>query len=392
MSLAMIRIFCGNPRKHAMSRGSDFSPALLCVLAIFIVGCGKTNSGAPATDDAEKVVNLYIWADYVAPDTLSSFEKRTGIKVNVTYFDTLAVPETRLLTGQTGFDVVVTTPPFFRGLIAGGAFQPLDKQQLPNLVNLNPALMAKIADDDPGNAYAVMYTWGTNGIAYNDKKIAAALPNGAPKSWSLIFDPVNAAKLANCHINTVDTPASVVPIVLSYLRRDFRNPTPQDLDDAADILRKIRPYIHNIDTAGQIEAMANGDACVAFDSNADAFLARRRAKEASNGININYVIPEEGSLIWFDLLAIPKDAPHVVNAHRLINYLMDPRVIADITDYIGLANANSAAIPLLDPSIASDPMVYPPPETLKRLFPCPEYTPEQTRAITRLWQRFKTGQ
>lgn len=378
-----------------MSRGSDLLPALLCGLAIFIVGCGKTNLGAgltPATGDAEKVVNLYIWADYVAPNTLSSFEKRTGIKVNVTYFDTLAVPETRLLTGQTGFDVVITTPPFFRGLIASGAFQPLNKQQLSNLATLDPALMAKIADDDPGNTYAVIYTWGTYGIAYNEKKIAAVLPNGALNSWSLIFDPANAAKLAHCQINTVDSPAAVVPIAFSFLRRDLRNPTPQDLDDVSELLRKIRPYFHNIDTGGQIDAMANGDACVAFDSNADAFLARRRAKESNNGINIKYVIPAEGSLIWFDLLAIPKDAPHVVNAHRLINYLMDPRVIADITGYIGLANANSAATPLLDPSIASDPMVYPSPETLKRLFPSPEYTPEQTRAITRLWQKFKTSQ
>jgi putrescine transport system substrate-binding protein len=372
--------------------GKAIATALLSLLGLSLVSCGKTNSGSNPAPPTDNIVNLYIWTDYVAPDTLSSFEKRTGIKVNVTYFDTLAVLETRLLTGQTGFDVVITTPPFFRGLIASGAFRPLDKQQLPNLVNLNPALMAKIAADDPGNAYAVMYTWGTNGIAYNENKVGAVLPNGGLKSWSLIFDPANAAKLADCHINTVDTPASVVPIALSYLRRNLNNPTPKDLDDVAELLRKIRPYFHNIDTAGQIEAMANGDACVAIDSNTDAFLARKRAKEANNGININYVIPDEGSLIWFDLLAIPKDAPHVHNAHRLINYLMDPKVIADITDYIGLANANSASTLLLDPSIASDPMVYPPPETIKRLSPTPEYTPEQTRAITRLWQKFETGQ
>jgi putrescine transport system substrate-binding protein len=377
-----------------MPGGKAIATALLSLLGLSLVSCGKTNSASgadPRTANTDNVVNLYIWSDYLAPDTLSSFEKRTGIKVNVTYFDTLAIPETRLLTGQTGFDVVITTPPFFRGLIASGAFRPLDKQQLPNLVNLNPALMAKIANDDPGNAYAVMYTWGTNGIAYDEKKVGAVLPKGVLNSWSLIFDPVNAAKLGDCHINTVDTPASVVPIALSYLRRDPKNPTLKDLDDVAELLRRIRPYFHNIDTAGQIEAMANGDACVAIDSNTDTFLARKRAKEANNGININYVIPDEGSLIWFDLLAIPKDAPHVHNAHVLINYLMDPKVIADITDFIGLANANSAATPLLDPSIASDPMVYPPAETLLRLSPTPEYTPEQTRAITRLWQKFKTG-
>ena len=181
-------------------------------------------------------------------------------------------------------------------------------------------------------------------------------------------------------------------MALLYLGRDITNPTQKDLDDSVDLLGKVRPYVHNIDTAGEIDAMANGDACLLVDSNGDAFQARKRAIEAHNGNNINYVVPKEGSLIWFDLLAIPKDAPHVVAAHRLLNYLMDPQVIANVTNYIGLANANSAATPLLDPSIANDPMVYPPAETLARLSPYPQYTSEQRRAITRLWQNFKTGQ
>lgn len=365
----------------------------LLISAALLVSCGKTNSGvsptAPSTN-ADNFVNLYIWSDYLPPDTLRSFEKRTGIKVNATYFDTLAVPETRLLTGQTG--VVFTSPPFFRGLVTHGVFQPLDKHQLPNLANLNPALMAKIAVDDPDNAHGVILVWGTYGITYDEKKVAAALPNIVLNSWSVMFDPANAAKLAQCHINTLDSPAAMVPIVLSYLRRDPKNPTTQDLDDVADLLRKIRPYIQNIDTAGQIEVIANGDACVAFDSNGDAFVARRRAKEAKNGIKINYIIPDEGSLIWFDILAVPKDAPHVANAHKLINYFMEPKVIADITNYIGFANANSAATSLLDPSIAADPIVYPPLDRLQVLSALPEYTPEQIRAITRLWQKFKTGQ
>lgn len=369
--------------------------AALLISAALLASCGKRNSGlspTPPTTNADNVVNLYIWSDYLPPDTLPSFEKRTGIKVNVTYFDTLAVPETRLLTGQTAFDVVLTGPPFFRGLIAHGAFQPLHRHLLPNFANLDPSLMAKIADDDPGNAYGVILAWGTYGITYNEKTVAAALPNIALNSWSVMFDPANAARLAHCHIHTLDSPAALVPIVLSYLRRDPKNPTTQDLDDVAELLLKIRPYVYNIDTAGQIEAMANGDACVAFDSNGDAYVARRRAKEAKNGVNINFAIPDEGSLIWFDVLAVPKDAPHVANAHTLINYFMDPKVIADITHNVGFANANSAATPLLDPSIASDPIVYPPPDRLKRLFPIPEYTPEQTRAITRIWQKFKTGQ
>jgi putrescine transport system substrate-binding protein len=377
-------------------RRTGFSIGGLALFAC-LTGCHKPTSGTsagqtPANAADDRVVNLYIWSDYLAPDTLSAFEKNTGIKVNVSYFDTLAIPETRLLTGNTGFDVVITSPPFFRGLIAHGVFQPLDKQQLPNLANLSPALMAKIAGDGPDNAHGFIFSWGTYGITYDESKVAVSVPNNPLNSWSLIFDSANAAKLAYCHINTVDSPAAVVPVVLSYLKRDPKNPTPKDLDDVTDLLLKIRPYLHNVDTAGQTEAMANGDACVAFDSNGNAFTARKRAKEAKNSIDINFVIPGEGSLIWFDLLAIPKDAPHVVNAHRLLNYLMDPKVAADVTNYAGLANANSAATALLDPLIATDPIVYPSLDRLRQLYPMPEYTPEQTRAITRLWQKFKTGQ
>jgi putrescine transport system substrate-binding protein len=367
--------------------------ALLAYLAACHNPASETSAGQTSANAADdNVVNLYIWSDDMAPDTLRSFERRTGVKVNVTYFDTLAVLETQLLTGKTGFDVLITTPPFFRGLIGARAFRPLDKQLLPNLANLDPGLMAKIAADDPGNVYAVIYTWGTNGISFNENNLSAILPKHTLDSWNLIFDPAVARELAACHINTVDTPASVVPIALSYLGRNLENPSSKDLDDVSDLLSKIRPYFHNIDTGGQVEAMANGDACVAIDSNSNAFVARRRAKEAGNGVAVNYVIPKEGSLIWFDLFAIPRDAPHVANAHRLINYFLEPQTIADITDYLGLANANSAATPLLDPAIASDPMVYPPRETLNRLSPYPEYTPEQRRAITRLWQKFKTGQ
>ncbi len=365
----------------------------LCLLT----ACSKPKSESqPAQTTAnagdEKVVNLYFWADNLAPDALSSFERQTGIKVNVTYFDSLAVNETRLFTGHNGFDVVLNSPPFFRGLIASGAFQPLDKRQLPNLANLDPELMAKLEPDDPGNTYGVIFDFGSYGIVFNEKKVNEALPNVPVTSWRLIFDPANAAKLARCNINTVDSPVAVVPLVLTYLGRDLNNPSPKDLDDVSEVLQKIRPYIHSIDSVSQIEAIANGDACAVIDSNGDAYQARKRSEEMKNGMKINYVIPEEGSVIWFDLLAIPKDAPHVANAHKLINFLLNPQVIADMTTAIGLANANVKATALLDAAITSNPMVYPPAEQVRRLSPIPEYNPEQTRAITRLWQKFKTGQ
>jgi putrescine transport system substrate-binding protein len=269
---------------------------------------------------------------------------------------------------------------------------PLDKERLPNLANLDPALMARAAANDPGNAHAVVYTWGTFGIGYNEKLAAEALPNAPLHSWRLIFDPTSAARLAACGINIMDDPVGVVRVVLKFLGRNPNSPTPQDFTDVEQVLSKIRPFIRNIDTSGDIEAMANGDVCVALAYNGDVVQARKRAKESKSAIKIDYVIPDEGSLLWFDMLAIPRDAPHVSNAYLFINYLMTPQVIANISTSIGFANANSAATPLLAASIAADGAIYPTPAQQERLFVQWEPSPEQSRTITRIWQRFKTGQ
>jgi putrescine transport system substrate-binding protein len=371
--------------------------AMLCVSASLMLGCGNPDSGTRNTASGEKhddknVLNLYIWADYLAPDTIASFEKLTGVKVRVSYFETNETLESRMLTGNSGFDVVVPTAPFFQRQIRSGAYQPLDKKRLPNLVNLDPAIMSRVVLNDPGNAHGVVYAWGTYGIGYNEKMVAQVLPNVPLNSWRLIFDPALAAKLATCGINILDAPAGVVRLVLKYLGRNPNAPSLQDLADAETVLSKIRPYIRTIDSSIDIEAMANGDICVALGYNGDIFQARQRAKEAKNGIKINYLIPEEGSLLWFDMLAIPRDAPNVANAHLFINYLMNPQVIAHITNSVGSANANSAASPLLDASIIADPVVYPPRDQLQRLFVQMDDSPEQSRAITRMWQKFKTGQ
>ena len=297
-----------------------------------------------------------------------------------------------MLTGNSGFDVVVPTAPFCQRQIRSGAYLPLDKAKLPNLVNLDPAIMARVALNDPGNTHGVVYAWGTYGISYNEKSVAAALPGVPLDSWRLVFDPAIAAKLAACGINFLDAPAGVERLVLKYLGRDPNSPSRQDLADVEELLIKIRPYIRNIDSSIDTEALANGDVCVALTYNGTAFQARRRAHEANNGITIRYVIPNEGSLLWFDMLAIPRDAPHAANAHLFINYLMNPPVIARISNFIGNANANSAATPLLDQEIVADAIVYPPPDQQRRLFVQVEDSPEQSRAITRIWQRFKTAQ
>jgi putrescine transport system substrate-binding protein len=371
--------------------------AMLCLTASLMIGCGRSESGAHAAQSVKKspetqVLNLYTWPDYLAPDTIAAFEKQTGIKVRVSYFDTNETLEGRILTGSSGFDVVVPTAPFLQRQIHSGAYQPLDKTQLPNLANLDPAIMSRVALNDPGNVYSVVYTWGTYGIGYNAKMVAEALPGVPLNSWRLIFDPAYAAKLAKCGISLLDAPAGVVRLVLKYLGKDPNAPTAQDLADVEAVLGKIRPYIRNIDSTIAIEAIANGDICIALGYSGDFVQARNRAKEAKNGRDIRYLIPQEGSLLWFDMLAIPRDAPNVANAHRFINYLMDPKVIAAISNFIGFANANTAATPLLDAPIAADPIVYPPREEQQLLFVQSEDSPERSRAITRLWQKFKTGQ
>jgi putrescine transport system substrate-binding protein len=380
-----------------MFRRKWFAMTMLCMAASLIISCGRSQSGARNTSSGEKsddkkTLNLYIWTDYLAPDTIASFEKQWGVKVRVSYFDTNETLEGRMLTGNSGFDVVLPTAPYLQRQIRSGAYLPLDKSKLPNLVNLDPAIMARVALNDPGNAHGVVYAWGTYGIGYNVKMLAEALPNVPLNSWRLIFDPAYAAKLAKCGINLLDAPAGVVRLVLKYLGKNPDAPSPQDLADVETMLSKIRPYIRTIDSSIGIQAMANGDICIALGYNGDFVQARNRAKEAKNGMKIGYLIPDEGSLLWFDMLAIPRDAPNVENAHLFINYLMNPQVIANISNFIGFANANSAASPLLDASIIADTIVYPTRDQQQRLFVQSEDSPEQSRAITRLWQKFKTAQ
>jgi len=371
--------------------------AMLCLSATLIISCGGSDPGARKTQAGEKnddykVLNLFIWSDYLAPDTIASFEKLTGIKVHVSYFDSNETLETRMLTGNSGFDVVVPSAAYFQRQIRSGAYLPLDKKQIPTIANLDPILMSRAALYDPGNAYGVVNTWGTFGIGYNETRVAEALPDVPINSWRLIFDPAIAAKLAKCGINILDNSAAVVRLALNYLGRNPNAPSPRDLADVETTLSKIRPYVRNIESSNYIEALANGDICIALGYNGDVVQARNRARDAKNSIKIDYLIPDEGTLLWFTLLAIPRDAPHVANAHRFINYLMSPQILAHISNATGFANANSATLPLLDASIASDTAVYPTPDQQRRLIVQLQDSPEQARAITRLWQKFKTAQ
>ena len=388
-----------------------FSVRRMAILALgwlILSSCGDRKSSSSAAPDAGtgthsadkagavansgKVLNLYIWSDYLAADTLPNFEKQTGIKVHAAYFDTNETLETKLLAGSSGYDVVVPTASYFERQIKAGVYLTLDKSKLPNLKNMDPQLMSKVALHDPGNAHGIIYTWGTNGIGYNEKMVKELMPDAPLDSWRLVFDPAVASKVAKCGISVLDSPAEVMRGVYSYLGKDPNSQSPNDLVLGEAVLTKIRPYIRNINSSEYIEALANGDLCIAVGYNGDVMQARDRAHDANKGIEIKYFVPKEGSILWFDMLAIPKDAPDPDSAYAYLNYIMTPQVIADISNFKRYANANAASQPLVLPSVRDDPGIYPPPEQRQKLAVQLADSADQTRAITRIWQKFKTGQ
>src|SRR6202142_981304 len=344
-----------------------------CVL---LNACGDHKSGAEApaspaasaaSSTAAKVLNLYIWSDYLAPNTLSEFEKQSGIKVHAAYYDSNETLETNLLAGSSGFDVAVPTASYFERQIKAGVYLSLDKSKLPNLKNMDSQLMAKVAQPDPDNAHGVIYLWGTNGIGYNEKMVKALMPDAPLDSWRLIFDPGVASKVAKCGISVLDSPAEMVRAVFNYLGKDPNTQDSKDLAQAEAVLAKIRPFIRNINSSEYIEALANGDLCIAVAYNGDVMQARDRAREANKGIDIKYSVPKEGTILWFDMLAIPKDAPDPDSAYAFLNYMMDPKVIADVSNFKRYADANAAAQALVLPEVKNDPGIYPTPQQRQEL-------------------------
>jgi len=373
------------------------------VAASMLVGCGKKpEPPAPAAEPAnapaaapasteEKVVNVYNWSDYIDPKTLEDFTKETGIKVNYDVFDSNEVLQTKLLAGNTGYDVVVPSASFLELQIKAGVFQKLDKSKLPNWKNLDPNILQRVALHDPGNQYAVNHMWGTDAIGYNVKKVQAIDPKAPVDSWKLIFDPKEAAKFKECGISVLDAPDEVVGVALAYLGKDPNSENLDDLKAAEDLLMKVRPYIRMIHSSQYIDSLANGDICVSLGWSGDILQAKSRAKDAGQGIEIDLRVPKEGTIIWFDMYAIPADAPHPDNAHAFINYMMKPEVAAANSNFVHYANGNAASLPLLDPAVHNDPGVYPPKEVMDKLFPNLARTAEFTRALNRTWTRFTTG-
>jgi putrescine transport system substrate-binding protein len=359
--------------------------------AAALAACGGKDEKA-ATGAPSKTLNVYNWSDYIAEDTIPEFEKATGIAVTYDVFDSDEMVETKLLAGSSGYDVVVPSLSFLGRQIQAGVFLPLDKSKIPNLKNLDPAMLKRIEQQDPGNQYAVPYLWGTSGIGYNVDKIKAVFGDTAVTgSWDVVFKPENAAKLKDCGITVLDTPSELIPIALNYLGEDPHSFDPAVIDKATALLKSIRPYIRNFHSSSYINDLANGDVCLVVGWSGDIIQARDRAAEAGNGVNVAYSIPKEGAPQWFDMLAIPKDAKNVDNAYAFINYLLDPKVAAANTNYVTYPNPVPASKPMVDQAIAEDPTIYPPAEVDAKLFTFAVLPPEVDRQYTRIWTELKTG-
>jgi putrescine transport system substrate-binding protein len=366
-------------------------PILAALQLLAACGGGDAPSAtAPAAE--EKVLNVYNWVDYVGPTTIEDFEARTGIRVVYDTYDANEILETKMLTGRSGYDVVVPSAVPLARQVQAGAIGKLVKSKLPNLVHMDPFVMERIALDDPGNAHAIPYMWGTAGLGYNPAMVEKALGTNRIDSWSAIFDPAIASKLAKCGIAMMDVPEDTFMVARIFLGLDANSEKPEDLAAAEELLKRVRPYIRYFNTSQLVNDLASGEVCVAFSWNGYVIQARDRGAAAENPVTVEYAIPKEGSFVWFDAMAIPADAPHPGNAHAFLNYLMEPEVIAKVSNRIGYANGNRDSLPFLEARVREDRAVYPPEEIVRKFHPDTPESPGYKREASRAWTRVKTGQ
>jgi putrescine transport system substrate-binding protein len=340
----------------------------------------------------ERTVNFYNWSNYIAPGVLEDFTKETGIKVVYDTFDANESLETRLLAGRSGYDVVVPTAYFLQRQITANVFQKLDKSKLPNLANAWPEVTKRLAIYDPGNVYGANYMWGTTGIGYNVKAVQRILGADARiDSWDIVFKPENLAKFKDCGIHMLDSADDILPAALNYLGLDPNSTKQADLEKAADLVTRIRPYVRKFHSSEYLSALATGEICLAVGWSGDIMQARSRAAEAKSDVEIGYAIPKEGAQMFFDNLAIPADAKNVAEAYELINYLYRPEVAARNSDFLSYANGNLVSQKLIDPKIFNAKTIYPDEATLGKLFVITARDPATQRIVNRLWTRVKTG-
>ncbi|EJM17524.1 spermidine/putrescine-binding periplasmic protein [Pseudomonas sp. GM18] len=357
----------------------------LCLPALFLA------MAVPAQAE-EKVLNLYSWADYVAPETLQRFEKETGIQVRYDTFDTPEVLETKLLTGGSGYDVVVPSSSVLARGLAAGALKEIAHDGLKGYANLDPDMLEKLAAVDPGNRYGVPYTWGTLGLGMNVEAVKQRLPNVPLNSLDLLFKPEYASKLKDCGIAILDSPQEVIGLALHYLGKDPYSTDKADLTAADTLLRQLQPSVLYVATGRQINDLANGSVCLALTYNGDASMAADQARKANKPFEVAYRIPREGTLVWQDNLAIPKDAPHPEAARAFIEFMLRPESVAALTNTLFFATANQAATLLVDEAVRSDPDIYPQSEVRERLYADRSMSLKDMRQRTRLWTTFRSRQ
>jgi putrescine transport system substrate-binding protein len=341
--------------------------------------------------DEEPVLNVYNWSDYVHPDTIPDFEEEFGIEVNYDLYDSTEVVEAKLLAGQTGYDVIFHSTRYSARLIPIGVYQPLDRSRLPLWDNLDPWVLESNETYDPGNQYGMPYMWGSTGWAYNVDMILERMPDAPLDSGDMLFKPEVVSRFADCGVSILDEPTDVIPMVMLYLGHDANSMEPEHIAEVEAVLKSVRPYVKYFSSTKMINDLPNREVCLAMSWSGDYAQARERAREVGVEIDIAYATPKEGTVIWFDALFIPADAPHPENAHKFLNYILRPEVIAAISDETRYANANRASFPYMLPEVANDPAAYPPPEELVNLNAGIIYGPKLERRRTRAWSRVKTG-
>lgn len=370
-----------------------FHNALVMTALVLLTACGgskQQGSGVARAPD-EKMLHVYNWADYIGASTIQDFEKRTGIKVTYDTYDSYDVLGTKLMTGHSGYDVVVPNSAMANRLIRTGALLKLDRSKLKNLLNMDPEIMRLMTVNDPGNEHTLPYLFGTTGIGYNPDLVEKALGTRTIDSLSAVFDPAIASKLAKCGITMLDSTGDMFSITLIYLGRNPYGETPEDLAAAEAALMKARPYVRYFHSSKFVDDLATGEVCVSIGWSGSIFQARARGVAAAKPVHVNYVIPKEGAPLWIDTIAIPADAPHPENAHAFLDYIMEPQVIAGVSNVVGQANGNAASLPFVAETLRNDPMIYPTPEVYKKLYLDKTLSPETVRAINRAWTRIRTS-
>lgn len=346
----------------------------------------------PLAAQAAGKLNIYNWSDYIAEDTIKNFEKETGIKVTYDTYDSNEVLEAKLLAGSTGYDLVVPTADFMAKHIQAGVYQPVDKSKLTNYQNLDKELLKLISNSyDKDNTYSVPYMWGTSAIGYNPDKVKSVLGDIPLDSWDLLFNPKNVSKLKSCGVALLDAPTEVMGAALHYLGLNPNSINRADYKKATALLKSIAPHVTYFHSSKYISDLANGDICIAMGFSGDVFIAADRADEAGNGVVVNYIIPKEGALLWFDMLGIPKDAKNADNAHKFIDYILRPKVAADITNYVSYANPNPASNKYIDKDILNDSGIYPDDKTSKKLWTAEVLPRKVDRIINRSWTSVKAA-